>query len=86
MITAFRVVASIGASFLSQPERERIVLEAVKEAKDLEPNENDVVYCDVAAADLRVVVLFAKREVHIMTSKEAAEIGLPGKRRSPSDN
>ncbi len=87
---AFHSVCSMGASFLSAEQRRAIALQAVTAVEKLKPFHEEVVIYDIDIDNrkVKVVVFFAKRELHIMTATEAAEAGLPDKPDllTPSDN
>lgn len=80
MKSAFRVVCSKGASFLTKKERVEIVNEAVARAEKI--NAREACYIFNGGQDLKIVVRMIKREVWIMTNGEADAGGLP----SPSHN
>jgi hypothetical protein len=56
--------------------RAELVKWAVSEAEKLNPSKEDFVFFHEHQHDLRVLVDFIKREIHIMTAEEAKEAGL----------
>jgi hypothetical protein len=85
---AFRSFCTVGASFLSVQERTEIVRQAVMEVEKISLFHDSVVLVDVAIRRLKVVVQFARREIHIMTAQEAKDAGFPMKpdHSRPSEN
>ena len=75
----FHVVCSIGAKFVTKEQRQEIVRQAVCEVEKMKAHHGNAVIFDDTALGLKIVVRFAKKEIHIMTAKEAAEGGLPDK-------
>lgn len=80
MKSAFRLVCSQGASFLTKEERSELARESVAAAERIKAK--DDCYIFNGDQDLKIVVRITKREVWIMTTSEANAGGLP----SPLDN
>ena len=85
---AFRMVCSVGASFLTREERNEIVRQAVVAVEKMPLFQESVIFFDQMERGLKIVVRFQKREIHIMTVQEAKDSGLPQKpdHLLPSDN
>lgn len=80
MKSAFRLVCSEGASFLTKEERDELTKDVVKRVEQIPSKEAAYIFNDDRG--LKIVVRWAKLEVWIMTNQEAVEGGLP----SVSDN
>jgi hypothetical protein len=74
---AFRMVCSVGASFLNREELDEIVRQAVAEVEKMPLFQESVIFFDDTARSLKIIVRFQKREIHIMTMQEAKDAGLP---------
>lgn len=85
---AYRMVCSVGASFLTGEERNEIVRQAVVAVEKMPLFQESVIFFDQTERGLKIVVRFQKREIHIMTVQEAKDSGLPQKpdRILPSNN
>ena len=77
---SFRLVCSIGVSFLTKEERSAIAVEAVKWAEKMQLKNDAMILND--SRGLKIVVRWLKREIWVMTEEEARKGGLP----SPSNN
>jgi hypothetical protein len=80
MKSAFRLVCSKGASFLTKEDRDELAKEVVKRVEQIASKE--AAYIFDGDRGLKILVRWARREIWIMTNQEAAEGGLP----SASDN
>jgi hypothetical protein len=57
-----------------------IINDIVTEAEKLDLGEKDYAIYDVYQLDLKAVIQFACREIHVMTVDEAKKVALPGSR------
>ena len=77
MVYSFNVKTTLLAKTVLGEQRVPIVKEIITAAEKLELGENDYAIYDLHDLELKVIVRFASRTIHIMSKKEADEIDLP---------
>ena len=76
---AFHVQSTFAAEIAMDLQKAEIVKQVVTMAEKLDLKENDYAIINVHVLDLKVVVQFQEREIHVMTKAEADAAGLPDK-------
>jgi hypothetical protein len=75
---AFRVKSTFLAEVAMDLDKHAIINELVTEAEKLSLGANDYAIFDVHALNLKAVVRFASRIIHVMTREEYEQTSLPG--------
>jgi hypothetical protein len=78
MIYTFRVLSSRASLVRMGLRKNDIVNDIVTEAEKLDLGDKDHALFDHHALKLKIVVQFARREIHVMTAQEAKKAKLPG--------
>jgi hypothetical protein len=77
MRAAFQVKSTFLAEVGMDLDKTRIITEVVAQAEKLDLGTGDYAIFDIHNPDLKAVVRFASRIIHVMTPDEAEKAGLP---------
>jgi hypothetical protein len=78
MRAAFRVRNTFLAEVAMDLDKQAIITDVVAEAEKLDLGANDYAIFDIHPLNLKAVVRFHSRIIHVMTCEEAARTTLPG--------
>jgi hypothetical protein len=78
MRAAFRAESTFLAEMAMDLDKQAIVTDLVAEAEKLDLGANDYAIFDIRHLNLKAVVRFHRRIIHVMTCEEAARTKLPG--------